>query len=69
MPRAGDVIQQSGDTVGQITSACYAPALGRPIALGYLKRGVYDAGTAVEIWHDGVPLPARVAATPLASSG
>ena len=33
-----------GKTVGEITSACFSPRLGRPIALAYLRREVAEPG-------------------------
>lgn len=69
VPQPGDAIRHAGEDVGRITSACRSPALGRPVALGYLKRGAYDEGTVVEITRGTTRLTARVTATPLASSG
>ena len=67
-PEAGNRITRRDDEVGWVTSACYSPALKRPIAMGYVKRGSYDAGTAVDILHGGAKLPAIVSAYPLVQS-
>ncbi len=40
---------KDGQPVGEITSACFSPALKRPIALGYVKRPWYEVGTTVTI--------------------
>jgi len=62
---AGDRIVRQGEALGQVTSACRSPALQRPIAMGYVKRGVYEPGTAVEILHGTARLTASVAARPI----
>jgi len=67
--QAGDEIRCRGEDVGRITSAGYSPALGRAVALGYLKRGAYEAGTAVDVLRGAARLRAAVAATPLARTG
>lgn len=64
-PEPGDRILHDGQDAGQITSACLSPALKRPIALGYVKRGAYEPGTAVEIARGSARLRATVAARPL----
>lgn len=43
---------QAGRRIGNITSAVFSPALGRPIALGYVHRYYLTPGTNVEIWRD-----------------
>lgn len=49
--------------VGWITSVAYSPALGRLIALGYVRHERRAPGTALSIETDGVYIPAQV--TPL----
>jgi folate-binding protein YgfZ len=47
-PGAGDPAASGGDAaqpVGAITSSVWSPALDRPIALGYVKRELAEAGT------------------------
>jgi len=60
----GDRITTHGEEAGWITSACDSPALGRPIAMGYVKRGAYEAGRRVEVVHNGARLRAIVTALP-----
>lgn len=43
---------QAGRRIGNITSATFSPALGQPIALGYVHRYYLTPGTVVEIWRD-----------------
>jgi len=38
----------SGGEVGEITSACISPSLGRPLALGYVRREVSGHGTHLD---------------------
>lgn len=42
---------QAGRKVGNITSATVSPALGRPIALGYVHRHYLTAGTVLQVWR------------------
>lgn len=65
VPRAGDRILHNGVEAGWVTSGCYSPALSRPIALGYVKRPLYDAGTAVEIVRSDARLQATVTTRPI----
>ncbi|MBI4341132.1 MAG: aminomethyl transferase family protein [Candidatus Omnitrophica bacterium] len=64
VPATGDAIVRDGEELGRVTSACQSPALGRPIALGYVKRGGYEPGIRVEILHDSKRLPATVTVRP-----
>ncbi len=47
---------------GWVTSACYSPHLGKPIALGFLKRGSERIGEEIVVANplEGVSLKARV---------
>ena len=67
IPQAGDRIEQHGGEAGWVTSGCRSRAFGQPMALGYLKRGAYEPGMAVEILRGAQRLPATVASP--ASSG
>ena len=69
LTHAGDPIfsAKSGtDTalVGEITSACFSPMLNRPIAMGYVKRPYYAAGTAVTVMRDDQAIPATLVNPP-----
>ena len=68
VPDQGDPILHDGEEAGHVTSACFSPILKRPIAMGYLKRGAYEGGTAVHILQDGKPVAASVAPRPLTPS-
>ena len=45
VPARGDKIRHGDRDVGSITSAVQSPALGRPIALGYVHRDFVEPGT------------------------
>ncbi len=64
-PAAGDRIFAHGEEAGVVTSGCVSPTLSRPIGMGYLKRGAYEAGTAVEILHGSDRMAATAAERPL----
>jgi folate-binding protein YgfZ len=52
-PAAGSVIAGGEKEIGHVTSAVVSPALGKPIALGYVHRDFVAPGTAVTV--DGIP--------------
>ena len=54
---------QAGRKVGTITSATYSPALGRPIALGYVHRHYLTTGTVLEIFRGETRLCQAVVTT------
>ena len=59
-PARGAAIASGSRDIGAVTSAADSPALGRPIALGYVHRDFVQPGTAVEIGG----IEASVAALP-----
>lgn len=60
VPAAGAAIRSGDREIGHVTSATRSPALGRPIALGYVHRDFVEPGTEVSV--DGAP--ARVTKVP-----
>ena len=66
LPRSGDKLYHNSQEVGWITSAVVSPRLGRPIALGYVRREHLDPGTRLRIDSHGTPVIAEVAALPFA---
>lgn len=48
VPAAGEKLRgPNGAGIGEITSACLSPALGRPLALGYVRREASEPGTSL----------------------
>lgn len=45
VPKPGEVLAADGKTIGEVTSACFSPTLGRPLALAYVRREVSEPGT------------------------
>jgi folate-binding protein YgfZ len=64
VPASGAEVVADGKEVGRITSAVRSVALGRPIALGYVRREHFEPGTPVGVRDGDVLIPARVAALP-----
>lgn len=58
---AGDKIEHEGRVIGEVTSSCVSPALGKPIALAYVRREVAEAGTKLNLGAGAtaevIPLP------------
>jgi len=49
LPSAGEKLLADGKDIGEITSACVSPSLGKTIALGYLRREVSETGTKLAL--------------------
>jgi aminomethyltransferase len=69
IPSPDAPVRVDGKDVGRITSAVVSPALGRGIALGYLRREHWEPGTRVEVAAAGDPLTAEVAGLPFYRRG
>jgi folate-binding protein YgfZ len=63
VPVAGTQLAIEDKRVGEVTSGAWSPALGRPIALGYVKRDFASPGTSLTtpdgVSVDVVSLPFR----------
>ena len=64
VPEVGARVVVDGAEVGRVTSAARSIALGRPIALGYVRREHFAPGTAVTIADAAGEQPARVSGLP-----
>ena len=64
VPGEGAQVTVDGKEVGRVTSAVRSIALGRPIALGYLRREHFEPGAAVTVVDGAGEQPAHVAALP-----
>ncbi len=60
----GDVITVADKAVGTITSSVHSPAVGKPIALGYVHKDYWEPDTRVGVNHQGISIGARVADLP-----
>lgn len=49
VPAPGTTMHADDSAVGEITSSCWSPALGRPIALGYVKRDRAQPGVVLQL--------------------
>ena len=49
MPSAGERVVAGDRDIGSITSGVESPALGRPIALGYVHRDYVEPGTRMTV--------------------
>ena len=65
VPARGERLHAGDRDIGMITSASSSPALGRPIALGYVHRDFAAPGTALEA-GGAARQPVTVAALPFA---
>ena len=65
VPARGDRINAGDRETGTITSAVYSPALGRPIALGYVRRDHAEPATRLTVVGQEGPVPATIVTTPL----
>jgi folate-binding protein YgfZ len=68
VPAPRTVLRSGGRDVGYLTTALYSPALGRPMALGFVNRAAAAPGSAVEVLDPGGPIAAVVATLPLVPS-
>jgi folate-binding protein YgfZ len=69
VPQHGDSIRFGERDIGRITSAVFSPALGRPIALGYVHRDFTSPGTEVTAVADAAGQPAVVTKLPFVETG
>ncbi len=63
-PGHGDRVAVAGKEIGTVTSTAFSPALGAPIALGYVQRDFAGPGSEVSIAHGDQWLAAKVVEMP-----
>lgn len=61
-----EVLSESGEKIGAITSGGFGPTVNGPIAMGYVAIAHAKPGTKVSLMVRGKPLPAQVVAMPFA---
>lgn len=59
-----DILDSSGEVIGVVTSGGFAPTVGGPIAMGYVKSAHAEIGTQVFLTLRGKTIPAKVVAMP-----
>lgn len=60
----GAAVQAEGRQVGWVTSVAHSPALGRPIALAFVRRPHHEPGTVVNVAGTRGAVPAQVTTLP-----
>ena len=63
-----EIVNEKGEKIGNITSGCPSPTLGKNIAMGYIKDGFHKAGTDVEVVIRGKKRKAQVSKLPFVPS-
>ena len=66
VPSPRDAIVAAGQDVGRVTSATWSLGLGRPLALGFIRRPYAEPGTSVAVRTPAGELAAVVSALPFA---
>jgi tRNA-modifying protein YgfZ len=69
VPASGEPIAAGGRDIGHVTSAVQSPALGRPIALGYVQRDFADPGARVAVGGEPATVTPLPFVTPVSRSG
>ena len=69
VPSSGDTIVAGDTEVGRVTSAVLSLALGRPVALGYVRREHFEPGSALSVRIGDTLAGARVVALPFVKPG
>jgi aminomethyltransferase len=59
-----EILATDGTVAGTVTSGTYAPSLGAPIAMGYVRRDLAAPGTGLALLVRGQRHPAEVVAMP-----
>jgi aminomethyltransferase len=63
-----EIVDENGETIGNVTSGCPSPTLGKNIAMGYIKDGYHKSGTDVEVVVRGKKRRAQVTKMPFVPS-
>lgn len=58
------ILSEDGKEIGQVTSGCPSPTLGKNIAMGYVKDGFHKSGTEVEVLVRGRKRKAAITKMP-----
>ncbi|KAK0104561.1 Aminomethyltransferase, mitochondrial [Cadophora gregata] len=63
-----EIVNEKGEKIGNITSGCPSPTLGKNVAMGYIKDGLHKSGTDVEVVVRGKKRKAKVTKMPFVPS-
>lgn len=63
-----EIVDETGASIGKITSGCPSPTLKKNIAMGYIKDGKHKSGTEVQVVVRGRPRKAVVTKMPFVPS-
>ncbi|EKD15948.1 uncharacterized protein L3040_003194 [Drepanopeziza brunnea f. sp. 'multigermtubi'] len=63
-----DIVNDKGEKIGNITSGCPSPTLGKNVAMGYIKDGFHKSGTDVGVVVRGKNRKAKVTKMPFVPS-
>lgn len=63
-----EIVDAEGNKVGNVTSGCPSPTLGKNIAMAYIRDGFHKAGTEVEVVVRGKKRKATVSKMPFVPS-
>ena len=61
-----EIQDMDGNTIGEITSGGFGPTVGGPVAMGYVARSHFKAGTPLNLIVRGKARPAKVVKMPFA---
>jgi glycine cleavage system T protein (aminomethyltransferase) len=67
IPRQGNPIASGGERIGEVTSGTLSPSLEVGIGMGYVRAGMAEPGTEIEIDVRGKRRPAEIRERPLYS--
>jgi len=59
-----DILDSSGNKIGEVTSGGFGPTLGGPLAMGYVEAKFATPGTEIQLLVRGTPRPAHVVVLP-----
>lgn len=63
-----EIVNAEGEKIGNITSGCPSPTLGKNVAMGYIKDGFHKSGTEVDVVVRGKKRKAVVSKMPFVAS-
>ena len=68
-PRSHDKLYHNDELVGEITSGVFGPSVGKPVAMGYVKKSLMKAGTELEVEIRGKRRGVQIAKMPFVTPG